>query len=324
MMMVKTKNLGVACLAAAAGTLFVAPGAWATTVAVACPGQSLQAAVSAAQGGDVINVTGTCTENISIRNDQSRLTIDGQGTAMVTGTGGSTATFNVKGKGILIKRFTINGTQSGVMVNRGANATISNNTIQNATSTGIWVGENAQATITSNIIQNNALDGIAIYESASARIGFNSATDAVASPNTIQNNGRYGIGVSRASSARIYGNTIANNGDSGVWIGRGASADIASNVVNGNGAAWVSGNGGNGIWVAQNSSVNLGESSGTSYSEMPNTTTVNNANAGLRCSMGGAIYGRLGASDQLNGTVGQFGGGTTPNTLSGSCNASFF
>jgi len=47
------------------------------TRTVNCPTQSLQTAIDASNPGDVINVTGTCNENVTILHEKQRITLDG-------------------------------------------------------------------------------------------------------------------------------------------------------------------------------------------------------------------------------------------------------
>jgi hypothetical protein len=131
-----------------------------------------------------------------------------------------------------------------------------------------------------------------VSESSTARIGFNSDSDVAASPNTIQSNA-LGVIVSNNSSARIIGNTINNNTGDGVQVLRDSHADIASNAINGNA--------GDGIEVGENSLIQLGEDSGSSIYELPNTTTSTNTGVGIQCTNGGIADGRQGT---LTGTSG--------------------
>ncbi len=286
----------------------------AATVSVTCPAQTIQAAVDSAQPGDVINVSGSCVENVLIRNEKTRFTLDGQGLTTVNGSAGNNV-FTVRGKGVVIKRFNIVGGAVGILVNRGSNATLDGNDISGATTDGIAVSELSNAVITGNNVHDNQRHGIHLTQSATARIGFNSYSDQQASPNAIQNNGRRGIQLNRASSAAIVGNTISNNGGHGIGVTGLSHADISSNIVNGNGGT----EGGSGINVSQNSSIQLGEDGLASLYDLPNRTTVSNNQYGIRCTQGGVVVGYLGDANQLAGAVSQFGGGSSANSFSGTC-----
>ena len=65
----------------------VASPAMAETLTVDCTrGETLSKAVERAKPGDTIQVTGTCKETVVITTD--RLTLDGQGSAILDGGGG--------------------------------------------------------------------------------------------------------------------------------------------------------------------------------------------------------------------------------------------
>ena len=183
---------------------------------------TIQAAVDAAATANIIKVSGTCNENVLVRDEKARITLDGQGSAALVGPDATIATLRIRGNLITVTSFlSISGGEDGILVDRGGTAVIINNTIQST-------GHN----------------GIVVNESATARIGFSTGNDIVASPNTIQNNLNRGIVVTRGASARIVGNTIKNNGDDGILVNRVSQADIASNTIDGNG--------GDGIQISQN------------------------------------------------------------------------
>jgi parallel beta-helix repeat protein len=300
-----------------AALLLACTAAQAATITVVCPAETIQAAVDGAQPGDTINVSGTCTENVLIRNEKARITLDGQNLTTLVG-GSSANTLTVRGKGILVKRFIVSGGAIGIHVNRGSSAVIDGNEISMAAKQGILVNEMSTAVITNNNIHDNQTHGIEISQSATARIGYSSVNDTAASPNLIQNNVRRGIQVIGGSSAAITGNTISGNGSDGIGIFRLSVASVSSNVVDNNGASSA----GNGIHISQNSSIQLGEDNPSGFLDQPNTTMVNNNQYGIRCTLGAVVYGHLGSANQLNGAVSQLGGGTTANTLSGNCPSS--
>ncbi len=269
----------------------------ASTKTVNCPGESLQAAVDAANQGDIINVTGTCSENVTIGNRKVNLTLDGQNVATINGPNAGNATVIVRGTNIVIRNFEITGGRSGVFLTRGAVAVIDHNNIHNTTRYGIFIELSSFGVIKNNNIHNNPIDGIFVSDNSTALIGADSITDTSPSPNTIQNNGNRGITITRTSNARIVSNIISGNTTDGIVVGRVSQADIASNTINSNG--------GNGINVSQNSGIELGEDNPVTFWDQPNITTVNNVNFGIVCTLGGYVRGHLGSVTPINGTAGQ-------------------
>jgi len=189
---------------------------------VECPGDSIQAELDGVQPGETMTVTGVCNENVRIGEQVHDITLDGQGTATISSPTGSN-TIIVRGRGIVIKGFTITGGSTGILVQKGGAAAIIDNTIE----------DNGR--------------GIQVSESASARIGFFSVNDPV-SPNLIRNNDREGIRVHRHSAARIVGNTISGNRD-GIVVRQVSWAEISDNLINDNRRR--------GINVTRNSGVDL-------------------------------------------------------------------
>jgi hypothetical protein len=274
-------------------------------ILVNCPADSLQTAVNLAAPGSTIMVSGTCSENLLVRNEKQRITIDGGGTAAINAPSAGSPALNVRGKGILIQNFIIVGGSVGVHINRGSNAVLNSNVVQNSAGNGVMVDGLAFAVLTNNTIQNNSGAGVFVSENSTARIGFNSDSETVASTNTITGNG-VGVLISNGSSARVVGNFIINNTGDGVGVLRDAHADIASNAINGNG--------GDGIFVSENSIVQLGEDSGTSIYESANTTAGANTGVGIRCINGGIADGRQGTLSGSGGAK-NFGDSTCIDSL---------
>ena len=265
----------------------------ARTIAVACPGSALQPAVDIGLPGEVITVAGPCSENVLIRNEKQRITIDGNGVASIAGTNSTTPALNIRGKGILVQGIRISGGSNGIEVNRGSNAVLNANIIENTGGTGIVVQQLAFAVLTGNQIENNPGAGILVSESSTARIGFNLDNDIFQSPNSLFNNG-LGLVVVNGSSARVVGNNIMFNSGDGVWVGRDSAADISDNTI--------ASNGGHGIRVSDNSAIQLGGDTGSSIFEWPNTGS-GNTGAGIYCADGSVADGRIGTLTGLDGTT---------------------
>lgn len=270
----------------------------AATLTVDCnAGEKIQQKIVLAKPGDTVLVSGTCSENVAVPSEVVRITLDGQGKAVIQAPGTTADAIFIRGKEITVKGFTLTGGRDGIHLSgaaAGASAIIDGNTIQRTGRYGIHVDSGSVGRIVNNRIENIPNAGIDITENSYARIGFLVPSRPEPGPNTIRNNGSHGIAVSRASSAWIANNTIANNKGGGVFVNRNSQADVVGNTI--------SGNGGDGITASQNSGVNL-RSEGTAVRQGPNQTdpTAKNAGFGVKCSIGGYAEGPLGT---LSGTQG--------------------
>jgi hypothetical protein len=276
----------------------------AATINVACPGQSVQAAVNSAASGDTISVTGVCNENVIVPPGLQRLQILGNGTARLIGNSSTMPALEIRGSRVTVAHFNwIAGgnNQAAIHVDRGGVALIQSNVIQ-LSLLGVVVGESSYAVIIGNSIHNIFGDAIQIPETSSARIGFNHQEDPSTTPNTITATDGSCIKVTRNSSARIVGNSLQGCGGDGVTVLRHSQADISSNTINNNGGSHA----GSGIFVTGGSEIELGNDSPTSYQDQPNITTVLNNQYGIKCTLGSVIKAHIGSSNQINGSAGQF------------------
>jgi parallel beta-helix repeat protein len=300
------RNPGPAIARPAAGALAAAlfwlmqPPASAATVAVDCPAASLQAAIDNASPGDVLRVTGTCNENIRIPERFANITLDGGKAATVNGPDSRRHSIEIRGRGIVVRGFTVTGGRSGIAVGWGGSALIDGNAIRNASAHGVTLHHGTNASIINNVIERNAGIGIEVTENSAARIGILGPPDPAARVNTIRHNGRDGVRVFRSSTAFIVGNNVAENRGAGISVDRASHAEIASNTI--------SGNGGDGVAVAKASSVDLGTATGTGILNLPNSTTSENGGFAVSCAGGGSVSGRVGSLAGRNG-VRNFGAG---------------
>jgi hypothetical protein len=245
--------------------------------------------------GDVLQVSGTCIENVSIPANVQNITIVGLAGARIQAPAGSTTPVVViRGRTVRVSGFTITGGVDGISVLEGGAASIDGSTIEANSGVGIAVLFSSTARIWNNIIQNNGDTGVLVSRGSSAMIGLTSLGTSTPSPNTIVGNGGGGIQVSRSSHATVVANTISGNASHGVVVNRGAQADVASNTI--------ASNGDQGIEVVANSTVNLGNTTGTALRDLPNSGS-GNAGFGLRCLGGGFFGGRIGTLTGNAGTL---------------------
>jgi parallel beta-helix repeat protein len=268
--------------------------AWGANIDVSCPAQSLQEAVNGAQPGDVIRVSGVCGENILIRNEKQRLTIQGMGFFPgINAPDDLQPAINVRGKGILIQSLLIEGGRAGIDVNRGSNAVI-NNMIIGSSTFGIRVDQQSFAAITNSQILQSTY-GIFVDESSTVRIGYNQDTELSPSPNTIKLN-QTGIEVRGSSNAKIGGNTIIDNTGVGIVISGQSTAVIGDNNIGNNSSS--------GIFVTANSSAALAVTSpgGPAFlSNANNSNAGSNGAFGVSCTLGGLVRGSIGSVSGASG-----------------------
>ncbi len=184
-------------------------------------GDTIQTALDSAVDGDTINVVGggTCLENIVVRVDH--VTLDGNGTATIDGSGDSASdTVQVLGTDVTITGFTITGGRNGISVRIGGSGIIADNTITINGLHGVEVTLAAAADISNNTITfNGGRGGVVVNLGGSAEI----------SDNIINDNTAHGINVTQEGSIQLSGpddsptpaNTLKRNGEFGVRCGRG-------------------------------------------------------------------------------------------------------
>ena len=258
-------------------------------------GEKIQDKIASARPGDTILVSGTCRETINIPSEVIRITLDGQGKAVIEGPAKGDGFF-IRGKDVTIKGFTISAGRDGIHLSGaagGAAATIEGNIIRKTGRHGIHMDHSGVSRIAGNTIEDVPALGIDVGESSVARIGYLLRPLGRAA-NTIRHCGEHGIAVTRASAARIVGNKIESNGGSGVFVSRQSQADVFGNSISGNGS--------NGITVSQNSGVNLGNED-RMFDLGPNDTNAASKNAGfgLSVSVGGYADGPIGSLDGVRG-----------------------
>jgi hypothetical protein len=135
-------------------------------------GEKITKLLAKAEPGDTIRVTGTCFERVIIKTD--RITLDGQGEAILDGGGGPRVEFDgvvtIDGaRGVTIQGFTVqNGPGEGILARHGAAFILSNTTVQDNGFTGVVVTEGSTAELTDCRMLRNHSAGIDVYTQSSA------------------------------------------------------------------------------------------------------------------------------------------------------------
>ncbi len=202
-------------------------------IAVDCndPSQTLSDAIRFADPGDTIQVTGTCQETVTITTD--RLTIDGQGSAIIDGGGfpvGSAlaGVININGaSGVHLTGLTVQNGPNGFLILRGASARLTDVTSRDNADEGLQVIENATATFSGTMLSgNNGDDGIGVFRTSSLTLDNDSVV-------SVFNNGDDGIAISANSSQSASNSTIqaSNNGDDGISVFSSVSVSMTNDTV---------------------------------------------------------------------------------------------
>jgi hypothetical protein len=252
----------------------VASPALAGTLKVNCDtGGTITKALEKAKPFDTIQVTGTCKERFTITTD--RLTLDGQGSAILDGGGGFKANAVFEGvitidgaRGVAVTGFTVQGGPDGITCKRGAACLVRNSMLQDNADEGLQVSENSTAEVTDCTFRRNGEWGIVVFDNSS--LLFHGTVN-------LTNNGKSGLGViftstvGSFSGATIHLDNNAHHGilalGSFVHIDRkGGTVTMNNNKKNGVGLLdsvfmlWagtlsIARNGGKGIYVGSNSSI---------------------------------------------------------------------
>lgn len=274
-------------------------------------GGTITKALEKAKPFDTIQVTGTCKEKFTITTD--RLTLDGQGSAILDAGGGFKGiaaifegAITIDGaRGVTVTGFTVQRGPDGITCKRGAACLVRNSILQDNADEGLQVSENSTADVTDCTFRRNGEWGIVVFDNSS--VLFHGTVN-------LTNNGKSGLGVIFTSTASSFtGATIHldNNAHHGILaLGsfvhidrKGGTVTMNNNKKNGVGLLdsvfmlWAGNlsivrNGGKGVYVGGNSSV---RDFGATY------LVKNNKGAGLAVDDGGSVN-MKGATITDNGT----------------------
>lgn len=293
--------------------MLVASPALAGTLKVNCNGGgTITKALETAKVGDTIQVTGTCKERVTITTD--RLTLDGQGSAILDGGGGFKANAVREGvvtidgaSGVTVTGFTLQRGPAGITCKRGAACLMRNTTMQDNAAEGLRVSENSTAEVTGCISRRNGEWGIAVFDNSNVLLQGTIA---------LTNNGTSGLGVFFSSSARSSKATIQanNNKHNGIILGGGSNVNfgrrggkVTTNNNMGNGIRLFNSGSlqvyaGNTVNVVGNSGRGVSVDGNSSLQNFGGTFVIkNNKGGGLLVDNGGSVT-MKGSTITENGT----------------------
>lgn len=197
---------------------------------IVAPGETIQAAIDAADIGDTVHVDpGTYTENLRLRSGVNVVGA-GYGSTILRGLGNSNVvtaigTTNSRFEGFKITR-NGNNDNAGVQIN-GGSLLLNNNWIT-GNRNGVRVNGG------SPIIRNNIINFNGSTSDALLNYGIISlsATPLIQN-NLICSNSGAGIYIAWAASsgAQVINNTVADNTDNGIWCYGGAEPVIKNNIL---------------------------------------------------------------------------------------------
>jgi Right handed beta helix region len=179
-------------------------------------GESLTKALEKAKPGETIQVSGTCLEAVTITTD--RITIEGNGSAIIDGRGAEAVTADGV-RGVTLTGLTVRQGLHGIVAKGGANLKLTSVTTQNNFVSGIRVDGHSSVELRDCTAQNNGVNGLEVDRASEVRI-----TGTFLS----QGNGVFGIFLNNTSSI-VFANATANltNNTLGIQVGLNSGASIA-------------------------------------------------------------------------------------------------
>ena len=234
---------GIIVTIAAIGLMAIMPSAIADTIIVPDDYSTIQGAIDAAEGGDIIKVsTGTYNENIIINKP---LTLEGENKETTIIDGGDIAdtikVINVNSANISGIKIT-NGNNYGIKISRADNVDISNTTITDNFGSGIYMSSSSENHFNGNTIVNNGGNGIELINSDDNNINNNTISNNYSAVkirnsnhnffinNILSENDNWAIFILQSSDHNELKNNTIQDNKNGIDI-RGSSND---NLIEGN------------------------------------------------------------------------------------------
>jgi len=213
---------------------------------------TIQAAVTAALPGDVVQVRpGTYAESVRVDRGQTGLVLEGLGgrpTIVPPSRADGIRVDEVDG--VVIRGLDVAaGGSRGVRLDKSVGCTLDDLIVTGARD-GLFVRGGSGNTVTRNSVSGALTDGIHVERSPGA----------VVSENTVDGSGRNGIQVKSCDTATVTDNTVSASGKDGIQLIRAALSLIATgNVIMTSGRVGLQVKKSNAVTVTGNSSVGAGQ-----------------------------------------------------------------
>lgn len=279
--------------------LLAASGASAADLTVICPGggagayPSITSALNAITnnaGPNSITVSGTCTENIFIRNQNDLIIKAAPGSTPVITNAANPAQITVNLFGSRLVAFyglSIQGGNPGLFVNQGSDLAMFNSVIEKNVGAGAVVLIKSALNLSACIIRNNGSDGLGVGDSSIILVGSpiqivnNNGNGAEAFSNgyiKFQSTGGHliegnaGFGITADTDGHVFlqsdlPTVIRNNGFAGLAFGRGSTGRV-------DGPTTIENNGPVGVYVESSTVTFIGNSAGSRITGHPSAGFV--------------------------------------------------
>jgi hypothetical protein len=252
-------------------------------------GQSLAMALSHAHPGDIFRVTGTCQEQLSVTTD--RVTIDGQGLAVLDGGSGPplefSAVLTIDGvQGVVVTGLTVqHGRGEGILGIRGSAFTLRDVTVEQNALTGIAVADGSTATLIDCTTRRNRV-GLDVFTNSAA---------VMKGSIRITSNAENGADVNGRSILELRGASVrvSENGAFGLVVG-GSQLAIFGFTESQGSSLTAAGNTLAGLVIATGSLEVFGSSFAGSGANV--ITSSNNGRDGILLPAGGTIVSPFGTT----------------------------
>jgi parallel beta-helix repeat protein len=253
----------------------------ALTVSVNCgAGETIAAALNQVPGRPLtINVTGPCTENVTITRDD--VTLQGVvANTLMTAANTTLSTITMDGaRRITLSNLDVRGGTNGISGTRGTTFDFRNSSARSNTVRGLITANHSVASvdncliesnpdglvaanggnlyITNSTIRNNTSNGVIAARNSHVRIGQDINGTTVVQPVTITGNASNGVVITEASVGIIVGGVVENNNSTSslIFIGRASRASIGLGSNNLQAPTIVRNGLGDGIHVADSATA---------------------------------------------------------------------